>query len=106
MLPALDKRIAEYQILYGDLRSVIWVIYSDLIIATHKEGADEAILTLLRDPNVLQGIIAAIRRRTEKLVTMPRRSVAAPRAWRRPRRAPFRAAVRREKGPDERGDPG
>ncbi len=64
-IPALEKRIAEYQALYGDLRSVTWVMYSDLAMATHKDGADEAILELLRDADVLQGIIAAIKRRSD-----------------------------------------
>ncbi len=64
-MPALDKRIAEYQALYGDSKFVTWVVYSDLILATHKDGADEAILELLRDPDVLQGIIAAIGRRSK-----------------------------------------
>ncbi len=90
-MPALDKRIIEYQAIYGDLRSVTWVIYSDLIMATHKDDADEAILELLRDPDVLQGIIAAIRRRTEKLLAMRRCSIASPGAWRRSARAAFQA---------------
>ncbi len=65
-MSALDERIDEYLLLYGDVKSAIWVLYSDLVIATHREGADEALLELLRDRDVLHGLIHAVRRRAQK----------------------------------------
>jgi hypothetical protein len=64
---ALDERIAKYLPLYKDVSSVIWVLYSDLVLATHTEQADEALLELLRDPKVIRGFIDAIRARAERL---------------------------------------